>query len=292
MTQLAGTEDGIRYVEAAPGDGSSAATYLLVHGLGGSLEQWSIVMGQLGEESRTIAIDIPGFGKSRTAHGGFDLETAVAQILRFCKSRGVAECIVVSHSVGNVVAARLATVEPSMFTRVILVSGSLVRASEMAQHPRRALSNPRLGFFVAAMFLAGVLPVPRVVLRTIASSPLLKRVAFWPFAAHPAEIPANRVVETLSGTGSSSVIRILFTAKSIDYSSIISAVAQPVGLIWGSEDPLIAEEDLVRTRQMVKVVREDTIDRCGHWPWLENPAELSSFLASWSTDGTTATPGS
>jgi pimeloyl-ACP methyl ester carboxylesterase len=154
------------------------------------------------------------------------------------------------------------------------------------------LSNPRLGFFVAAMFLAGVLPVPRVVLRTIASSPLLKQVAFWPFAAHPAEIPASRVVETLTGTGSPSVIRILFTAKSIDYSSIISAVTQPVDLIWGSEDPLIAKEDLVRTRQMVKVVREHTIDRCGHWPWLENPAELISFLTSWSIDDKSATRGS
>jgi pimeloyl-ACP methyl ester carboxylesterase len=138
------------------------------------------------------------------------------------------------------------------------------------------------------MFLAGVLPVPRVVMRTIASSRLLKRVAFWPFAAHPAELPANRVVETLSGTGSSSVIRILFTAKSIDYSGIISAVTQPVGLIWGKEDPLIADEDVVRTRQMVKVVREHKIDRCGHWPWLEDPAELTSFLKLWSTDGTTA----
>jgi pimeloyl-ACP methyl ester carboxylesterase len=286
VTQLTGTEGGIRYIDVAPVYGSPAATYLLLHGLGGSLEQWNAVIGRLGEESRTIAIDIPGFGESRTVLGNFDLEIAVEQILRFCQSKGVVRGILVSHSVGCVVAARLATIAPSMFTRVIFVSGALVRASEIAQHPGLALSNPRLGIVVAAQFLAGVLPIPRVALRAIASSSLLMQFILWPFVAHPAEILSSRLVETLTEGGSPSVMRILFTAKSIDYFGIISAVTQPVDLIWGSEDRLIDSEDIVRTRQMVNVTREHKIDRCGHWPWLENPPELISFLTSWSIDGT------
>lgn len=286
MTELTGTDNGIRYIEVVPANASSEITYLLVHGLGASLEQWGAVIHPLAEGARTIAFDIPGFGQSRTALGNFDLEMAVAQILKFFRSKGVANGILVSGSVGSVVAARLATVAPTLFKRIIFVSGSLVRASEIAQHPRLALSNPRLGFFVASYFLAGALPIPRVVLRIIAASPFSKQLALWPFAAHPAEIPSDSLVKTLAGSGSLSVIRILFTANSIDYVAIMSAVTQPVDLIWGSEDHLINNEDIVRTRQMVKVVREHMIERCGHWPWLENPSELTDFLTSWSADGT------
>jgi pimeloyl-ACP methyl ester carboxylesterase len=280
LRQLTATDSGIRYIEITPAHISSDITYLLVHGLGGSLEQWSEVAQRLGEEARTIAIDVPGFGKSRTAWGNFDLDIAVEQIFRFCLSKSVARCILVSHSVGSVVAARLAAVAPTIFTRLIFVSGTLVRASKMVQHPRQALSNPRLGLFVAAQFLAGVLPIPHIVLRTVAMSPPLKDLTLWPFVAYPAEIPSNRLVETLTGSGSPSVLRILFTAKSINYVAIMSAVTQPVDLIWGTEDHLINSEDIDCTHRLVHVAREQTIERCGHWPWLENPSELISFITS------------
>jgi pimeloyl-ACP methyl ester carboxylesterase len=286
VVHVTGIDNGIRYTEVTPDHGSWEVTYLLVHGLGGSLEHWAAVIEPLGQQARAIAFDIPGFGHSRTALGNFDLELAVGQILRFCQSKGVTEAVLVSSSIGSVVAARLAAIEPALFTRLIFVSGTLVRASQIAQHPRLALSNPRLGFFVTSYFLAGSLPVPRLVLQTIAASPVSRYLALWPFTAHPAGIPPNRVVEALTGSGSLSVIRILLTANSIDYIATISAVTQPVDLIWGAEDHLINNEDLVSTRQMVYVEREHVIQRCGHWPWLEKPSELISFLTSWSPHGT------
>lgn len=279
-------DSGIRYIEIDPSHvASSGTTYLLVHGLGGSLEQWSVVAPQLGEGARTIAIDVPGFGQSRAASANFDLERAVQQIASFCRNKSVSRCILISHSVGSVVTARLAAVAPTLFTRLIFVSGTLVRAAEMVQRPRLALSNPRLGFSVATQFLAGVLPIPNVILRTVATSPQLKDLTLWPFVAHPAEIPYARLVETLRGSGSLSVLGVLFTAKSIDYIAIMSAVTQPVDLIWGAEDRLINSEDVARTRRMLHVAREQELERCGHWPWLEDPAELVRFITLRSIDG-------
>ena len=286
MNRPVGTANDIRYVEVTPERSSSDLTYLLVHGLGGSLEQWSDVVPRLGATARTIAIDVPSFGQSRTIRGQFDLDASVARILRFCRSQDVRNCVLVSHSVGCVVAARLAAREPALFTRLVLVSGTLVRAAELAQHPRRALSNPSLGFFVATQFLTGLFPIPHAVLQVIAASRIMRQLTLWPFVAHPAQLPPEHLVETLTGSGSLAVLRILVTAKKIDYLGILAAVPQPVELIAGAEDRIINSADIARVHQLVHVSREHTIPRCGHWPWLENPTELVDFIMARRPDGT------
>jgi pimeloyl-ACP methyl ester carboxylesterase len=280
MMQATRTEQGIRYLETASPDCSSVVTYLLLHGLGGSLEQWGEVIPKLGEDARTIAIDIPGFGQSRMLTGKFNLDIAVDQIIEFCKSRNVTECILVSHSGGSFVAARLATVAPGLFTRLVMVDGTLVRAFDIARNPRHALSNPRLGFIVAWNFIAGILPVPRVVLQTIASSVTLKKLALWGFVARPSEVPPDRLVELLANSGSLSVLHVLLHAKSIDHVALISEVTQPIDLIWGGKDRLINNDDILFVRRIAHIVGERVISGCGHWPWLEAPAELASFISA------------
>jgi pimeloyl-ACP methyl ester carboxylesterase len=286
MNRPVGTDNDVRYIEVVPARSSSNVTYLLVHGLGGSLEQWSDVANRLGAEARTIAIDVPSFGQSRTIRGQFDLDESVRRILRFCHSRDIHNCVLVSHSVGCVVAARLAAREPTLFTRLVLVSGSLVRAAELAQYPRRALADPGLGFFVATQFLTGIFPIPHILLRALAASPVLRQLTLWPFVVRPYRLPPEHLVETLSGSGSFAVVRILLTAKKIDFIGILSAVPQPVDLIAGAEDRIINRTDIARMRQLVHVSREHTIPGCGHWPWLENPTELVNFIRARRSDGT------
>lgn len=287
MRMEARIDAGIRYVEVAPAGRASGTTFLLIHGLGGSLEQWHYVVLALGADARTLAIDVPGFGQSRTLDGSFDLDRSVAAILAFCRRLKLTSCTVVSHSVGCVVAARLVTVAPDIFTGLIFVSGTLVRAAEMTQRPSRALANPRLAALVALQFTAGLFPIPRIVLRALAASPALRHAMLWPFVAQPREISGERLLETLSGTGSIAVGRILFSARQIDYLSIMSAIPRPVDLVWGAEDLLISNEDVDLTRRLADIGSSSRIEQCGHWPWLERPQELVDFIRSRSTDAPT-----
>lgn len=286
MNRTARVDGGIRYVEVLPERTSFTLTYLLVHGLGGSLEQWSDVTTRLGVEARVVAIDVPGFGTSRTVSGKFNLDVSVARIAHFCRAHGLRDCIVVSHSIGCVVAARLAATEPALFARLVLVSGALVRAADLAQHPRRVLSNPGLGFIVVLQFLTGMFPIPNLLLRALAASRTMRSLTLWPFVAHPSRLPVEHLVETLTGSGSLAVLRILVTAKSIDFAGILSAVRQPVELITGAGDRAINGEDVARMRAMVNVCREHVIPGCGHWPWLEAPVELVDFIRARGSDGT------
>ena len=272
------TPKAIRYVEVGPGRPSDGTSYLLLHGLGGSLEQWSEVAPRLGRAARTVSIDIPGFGQSRTLRGRFNLDEAAVQILEFCRTRELTGCIVVSHSITSVVAAKLATADPARFRKLVFVSGTLPRASAVVHNPIAGLADPKLLAAVTMQFLAGILPVPRFVLVSLARHALLRRALLWPFVADPPTMPTEHLVEVLTGTGSTAVLGVLATANSIDYEQIIGAVSQPVEIIAGARDRLINETDIARVRELAHVVREATIDNCGHWPWLEDPTELVDFI--------------
>jgi pimeloyl-ACP methyl ester carboxylesterase len=273
------TENGVRYIEVRPDDAAAGVeTYLLVHGLGGSLEHWANVIEPLGLAARVIAIDVPGFGQSRTVTGEFDLERSVARILDFCHGKNLSACVLVSHSIGSVVAARMAALEPVLFTRLVIVSGTLVRAAKIAQRPRGVFSAPKLGFYVGIVFAAGMMPLATPALQALAKSSILRRATLWPFVAHPEDVIPEDLLQTLVRSGSLAVLRILLTASSIDYVKIMSEVSQPVDLIWGARDHLINDEDIVSTRRLMPVQRERLIADCGHWPWLERPAELIEFI--------------
>ncbi|MFE9747180.1 alpha/beta fold hydrolase [Saccharothrix saharensis] len=272
-------EGGIRYIDTGP-RGTSGTDFLLIHGLGGSLEQWIPVIGLLSPTARVIAIDVPGFGHSRTRRGDFDLTAAVERISDVLDALHVDRCVVVSHSISCVVAAGLAAARPDAVRSLVLVSGALLRASEIAQRPSRALRHPKLGLVVLSQFLAGVVPVPRFVLNALASSALLRTVTLWPFVAHPGGIPTEHLVEALTGSGSLAVLRILLTADAIDYHGLLSAVDQPVTLVVGDRDRLIDADDIARLRRMMRVVRVSVIRGCGHWPWLEEPSQLAARLTS------------
>lgn len=285
MTQDASQRSGIRFTDVRPEQPGTPRTYLLMHGLGGSLEQWHEVQQGLGVFARTIAIDIPGFGQSPMPGRHFDIDAVCAKIVEFCRDLALDDCVLVSHSIGSTVAGRVATLMGSAVRRVIFVSGAMFRASDMAQHPTHFFRNPKLGTAVGIQFLSGSLPVSTTFRRLIVKSPTVRQLALWPFVAHPRTLDPDILSHALTGTGSSTVMKILLHAGSIDYVGIMAAIEQPVDLISGSADRLVGPADIALMRSAVNVVNTHTIPDCGHWPMIEKTSELVTSLRAWGVDG-------
>jgi len=273
--------DGIQFREAGPPGGP---TFLLVHGLGGSLHQWEGIQRRTSADWHTIAVDIPGFGEHATRRWQFTVPSATDRLVEFCRSRGLRDCTLVSHSIGSAVGGTLAARLPDVFPRVVFVSGALFRASTIAQHPLRAWRDRRLGLAVGGQFLAGIIPVPGIARDLMARSPLARRLVLWPFVADPSGLDGRAVSDALVGAGSWAVLKILLTAKSIDYMQIMKSVPQPVGLIWGAEDRLTNDADIRMMEKAVNLVARRRVDGCAHWPMLENPDALIEFLGNWERD--------
>lgn len=257
--------------------------YLLVHGLGGARHQWREVQHALGVSCYSIAVDVPGFGESR-GEQRFEVHRAAEQIAQFCRDRSLDGYILVSHSIGSTVAGILAAHPQVRFRRVILVSGSLFRASAIAQRPLSGVHTPKLTLAVASQFLVGAVPVSVRTRHLLATSGLARNVALWPFVAQPGELDPQLLADSLEGSGSPAVLRVLLDSKHIDYVRIMSGIPQPVDLVWGAQDRLISAVDIRTARRLLDVRRTREIAHCGHWPMVEHAKELVSLLRTWGED--------
>jgi pimeloyl-ACP methyl ester carboxylesterase len=273
--------DRIMLYEAMPPNPKDDTTYFLLHGIGTSLDFWVAVAPLLAKANRTIAIDIPGFGRSPSPKDGPIFESTARQISKLTESLQVSNGVLVAHSLGAFIALRLAAMEPTRFQRLILVDGTLRRALELVKRPQSIFNQPALGLSVSMQFLGGILPLKKSMANVVGHSWLLRNVTLRPWVNDPSRLDPNVVITAFSNNGGLGVVRSLAAAHQIDYETLLRGVAQPVDLIWGERDNLINEADIEYVAALVNIDRRLSIPKCGHWPMIEFPMELAKFISSW-----------
>jgi pimeloyl-ACP methyl ester carboxylesterase len=275
-------DEGIRYSWRKPSSETGVGqTILLLHGLGNSLDFWTTTAPLIDERHGVLAMDIPGFGRSIAPPGGMTISSVSDRILQFLDHKGLRPPVVVGHSLGAFVALELAALSPHMFRRIILVSGTLLKAAELLRSPRKALLSPGLALAVANQFVGGIVPLRHVPIDWILKSKLVRLLALWPFVAHPASLDPAVLARALSNTGGMGVLRVLSQAHSFNLIATMENAKQPVDLIWGALDRLISAQDVRLARTLLNVKRSQAIPDCGHWPMIEQPALLAGFISEW-----------
>lgn len=108
----------LAYMEA----GNGSKTIILIHGLGSYSQAWNMNFDELAKKYRTIAIDLPGYGKSsKKAHDGsmtYYAET-VSQLINKLNLKNV---YVAGHSMGGQIAITTALLYPESIKGLILVA--------------------------------------------------------------------------------------------------------------------------------------------------------------------------
>lgn len=272
--------DSIRFFEAMPEHPDDSVTYLLLHGLGNSLDFWIEVAPALGQKRRTIALDIPGFGRSPVPVGGFTLANVSSAIGKLCKSLNINDCVLVAHSMGAFVALQLIAMESTRFRRLILVDGTLGRAVNLIKFPQRALEHPKLGLYVFAQFAGAIIPVNHWMAKVVSSSRIIRDLTLWPYIAHPGRSNPYILANALADNGGFIVIKALAEARRVDFVGLMRAVTYPVDLAWGEADQLIDRQDVDQACRFMNVDRELQIPSCAHWPMIEQPEVLTTFIIS------------
>lgn len=274
----------IAFYEKEPSRPVDQYTYLLLHGLGNSMDFWISVAPSLAHSRRTIAIDLPGFGRSKTPRNGFTLEHITEAIESFCDQIDIRSCVLVAHSLGAFIALDLANRAAERFDRIILVDGTLTRAAEIIQHPTLITKRPVLAFYVAAQFIGGMFPLGRPLAKFVSHSRLIRNATLWPYVANPSLLDPDMLASALANNGGRNVLKVLLEAHTIRYVTLMRAVPQPVDLIWGTKDHLISEIDINEARSNMQVKRQEKIAGVGHWPMLERPELLTQLLLSFSRE--------
>lgn len=99
-------------------EAGSGPSLLLLHGMSGGSASWVRQFQALADRYRVISWDAPGFGDSEPVEGGAD--AFAAQALALMRALGCGPSTVVGHSMGGIVAVRLAANHPDHVTGLVL----------------------------------------------------------------------------------------------------------------------------------------------------------------------------
>ncbi|TWE10150.1 alpha/beta fold hydrolase [Rudaeicoccus suwonensis] len=276
----------VRYVlDAGPGQGP---TFLLVHGLGGSLENWGDVIPLLAQRGRVVALDLGGHGLTQVEPRKAVVSANLTLLQRFAHVVCDGPVVVVGNSMGGLLAGQLAALDKRLVAGAVLVDPVIPLSPGALPEPLVAVgfgiyATPRLGPWFMADRAAKV-PVEvmaRQVLSLVASD--IHRVSDRLLEAH---IESARRRRELVPDGDAAFLSaaksvLLATARRGDYARRMDTILAPVLLLHGDRDRLVsvkAARSLAARHPHWRYVEGAGI---GHTPMLDWPDWTSEQILAW-----------
>lgn len=124
---------GVKLHYAEQGD-SAAHPIILLHGYTDSWFSFSRVMPELAKSYHVFALDQRGHGDSDQPEAGYALADYGADVIAFMDAMGLRSASLVGHSMGSLVARRVALDAPERVARLVLIaSANNVRNNEVLE---------------------------------------------------------------------------------------------------------------------------------------------------------------
>lgn len=105
--------------------GDTKTPVILLHGLGDEADTWRHVLPLVSATHRTIALDLPGFGRSDPGKRKVSIPLFRDTLLELLNHLGIDRAVLVGHSTGAVIAHVFALEHPGRVARLILIGGGL-----------------------------------------------------------------------------------------------------------------------------------------------------------------------
>jgi pimeloyl-ACP methyl ester carboxylesterase len=130
--------------------GGEGPPLVLVHGLGGTIENWRALAQPLAARHRVLVPDLPGHGRSAPLPEARDLDALAEAVLAVASVESIRGAVWIGHSLGGVVALRAAVLRPDLVRGVVLAaSAGIGSASRAARLTLTALGVARPGRLIA-----------------------------------------------------------------------------------------------------------------------------------------------
>ncbi|MDD4938444.1 MAG: alpha/beta hydrolase [Candidatus Shapirobacteria bacterium] len=99
---------------------------IFLHGWGGSWQSWYPILEALKNEFNLYALDLPGFGNQKIEIP-YHLDNYVDFIINFIKKNKVKNPILIGHSFGGAIVAKIAADQSIPIKKIILVDAAIIR---------------------------------------------------------------------------------------------------------------------------------------------------------------------
>ncbi|HWE90857.1 MAG TPA: alpha/beta fold hydrolase [Pseudonocardiaceae bacterium] len=281
--------DLVVHVRETPGPTPGAPRAVFVHGLGGAATNWTELAAALAGDVHGIAIDLPGFGRSRPpATGDFSLAGQAGIVCRVIDRLGAGPVHLFGNSLGGDIALLVAAERPDLVRTLTLVSPAV---PDLRPSLRR-LSDPRV-------VLASLPVIGRPMRRKLAASTALERteqmlrVCFAvPDAVSPprlalaVEETAERMTMPWAGLAlegaSRALLRTWVRPPARSLWSVARRVTVPTLVVWGSQDRVMSVRKAPRIAGLLSRGRLLVLPRTGHVAQMERPHSVArAVLGMW-----------
>lgn len=228
---------------------------IFVHGLGARASIWSSNIGMVSAKYHVYALDQIGFGNSAKPLINYRIETFVDFLQGFMKALGIPRATLVGNSLGGWIAADFAAQHPEMVDKLVLVNA--------AGLPSTRTDGPKIDL-------------------NPSSFASMRRI--FEFIVYDKQIVTDDIVEKafeghLEGGDGYTIQTVLNGIRSSDQyeTGKLTAIRAPTLVLWGHDD-LIPLEIGERFAQGIAGAKLVVLDRCGHIPQFEKPAEFNRAL--------------
>lgn len=248
-TQLLGRTIGF----AAGGEGTPEV--LFIHGFGSDRSTWMFSLQTVAGLARTVALDLPGHGRSSTDVGSGDLPFLADIVRTFMDEVGLARPHLVGHSLGGAIALEIADREPGRVAAVTLVApagfADVINREFTGAFPR--LTDPESAARTLALLVARPAMISPRMIGDVLS-----------YLARPGVRGAlTTIAETVFPEG----------RQRYRYDDRIAALRMPVQIVWGRDDhvllPWTASPDTVPVH---------ILPGAGHLAHMEMPQRFNRLL--------------
>jgi pimeloyl-ACP methyl ester carboxylesterase len=275
----------VHYVDyGGPADGP---LLVLVHGLGGSVANWAAVGPSLARTNRVLAIDLAGFGRTRsdgrtiTVHGNQEL------LHRFLTEVAGTPAVLVGNSMGGLISVLQTDARPETVAGLVLVDPALPVGVRARPHPLVALifatyAVPAVGrtLMTRRQLVRSTEQQAMDVLRLCTVNP--SRIPEEVVAAHLALARERSDYPDVDGelvVAARSLLWVL--ARRRQHAAMLGRITAPVLLLHGDRDRLVPVAAARATALANPLWTFEVAHGIGHVPQLEDPEWTVHHVLAW-----------
>jgi pimeloyl-ACP methyl ester carboxylesterase len=245
----------IRYLEAGS---QNPQTVVLLHGLGGSAENWQFNIGALAAKYRVVALDQIGFGKSDKPFLKYRVGTYTDFLDKFLSELKIEKASLVGNSLGGWVAADYAVKYPAKVEKIVLADAAGLKPSEIDFARIYSLNYST-----------------REEVRT------LVKLVFYNQALFGTEAFVDQSLSVRFAAGDGYTINSLIDSikRNEDFlDGRLGTIKQPTLIIWGKQDGLLLLSDGERFDREIPNSQLIVFDQCGHIPQVEKALDFNAAV--------------
>jgi len=252
-------------------EGDKGSAVLLIHGLGGSVENWALNVGHLSGHHRVYAMDLPGSGRSDKTPPIRSIYDLVSFVGDFMKVLQIEKASFLGNSLGGGLVLQFALQHPEKVEKLVLVDNAGIGRKVILD--LRLCSVPLLGELLTRPSRKG-------------TATLLKKIVYDPAIVTDDLVTLGYNLITLPGAQQALLatlragINLLGQRGNLTKSLLnkIGHITTPALIIWGKQDRILPLTHAYKCHECLPGSEIKIFDNCGHMPQLEHPDEFNALV--------------